>query len=113
MINLLVKHKIAIPPMTKATLGFSAFIQNNWFWLLAVFLAPIILFINWVKSEKGRYFFDQILIQMPILGSTLQRTSIEIFCRVFYSLYSSSGENISAIRIAAKSCRNKYIEKQI
>ncbi|RMF69244.1 MAG: hypothetical protein D6743_02140 [Calditrichaeota bacterium] len=38
---------------------------------------------------------------------------MEIFSRVLYALYSTSGENIAAIRIAAESCRNRYIERQI
>ncbi|MDZ7262127.1 MAG: type II secretion system F family protein, partial [candidate division KSB1 bacterium] len=35
------------------------------------------------------------------------------FCRVFYALYSGSGENIDAIKLAAEACGNKYMEQQI
>ncbi|HET9131409.1 MAG TPA: type II secretion system F family protein, partial [Terriglobia bacterium] len=41
------------------------------------------------------------------------KTAIEIFCRVFYALYSGSGENIEVIRMAAEACGNKYMEHQI
>jgi type IV pilus assembly protein PilC len=43
----------------------------------------------------------------------MHKTSIEIFSRVFYTLYSGSGQNIEVIRVAAEACRNKYMEKQI
>ena len=43
----------------------------------------------------------------------LHKTSIEIFGRVFYALYSGSGENITVIRIGAEACRNTYMEQQI
>jgi type IV pilus assembly protein PilC len=48
-----------------------------------------------------------------VIGSLLQKTSIEIFCRVFYALYSGSGENIEVIRMAAEACGNKYMEAQV
>jgi type IV pilus assembly protein PilC len=43
----------------------------------------------------------------------LHKTAIEIFCRVFYALYSGSGENIEIIRMAAEACGNRYMEHQI
>ena len=47
------------------------------------------------------------------MGDLLHKTSIEIFCRVFYALYSGSGENIEVIKMAAEACGNKYMEYQI
>jgi type IV pilus assembly protein PilC len=50
---------------------------------------------------------------MPVIGAIVHKTTIEIFCRVFYSLYSGSGENVDAIRLAAEACGNKYFEDRI
>jgi len=113
MTNMLTKYKVDIPPMTEATLQVSEFLQDYWSLFAVGITAPIIFFISWMRTEKGRYFIDQTLLKIPVIGAMLQRISIEIFCRVFYALYSGSSENITAIRIAAESCRNKFIEKQI
>jgi len=48
-----------------------------------------------------------------VLGVLLHKTSIEIFCRVFYALYSGSGENIEVIRMAAEACGNKHMENRV
>jgi type IV pilus assembly protein PilC len=48
-----------------------------------------------------------------VVGPLLHKQSIEIFCRVFYALYSGAGENIDVIRMAAEACGNKYMEKRI
>ncbi len=113
MTLMLTKYDIEVPPMTQATMNLSTFLQD-WWWLLLILLAiPILLFLNWIRTDRGRYLFDRAIIRVPVIGPVLQKTSIEIFARVFYSLYSSSGENITAIRIAAESCRNKFIERQI
>ncbi|MFQ5822663.1 MAG: type II secretion system F family protein [bacterium] len=113
MTGLLSKYKIDLPPMTKATMEVSHFLQNYYIILVILIAVPIILFIQWARTERGKYIIDRTLLRLPLIGSVLQKTSIEIFSRVFYALYSSSGENITAIKIAAESCRNKYIEKQI
>jgi type IV pilus assembly protein PilC len=111
--GLLTKYKIDIPPMTKATMDLSQFLQNYFLLLLALILIPFFIFVQWARTEKGKYLIDRTLIKLPFIGQILHKTSIEIFARVFYALYSSSGENIQAIRIAAESCRNKFMEKQI
>ena len=51
--------------------------------------------------------------QKQELRDIIHKTSIEIFSRVFYTLYSGSGQNIEVLRTAAEACRNKYMEKQI
>ena len=47
------------------------------------------------------------------MGSLIHKTTIEIFCRVFYALYSGAGENIDAIKLSAEACGNKYVEHRI
>lgn len=113
MTAMLVKHNIEIPPMTQATINLSQFLQDYWAILLAAIVIPVLLFIQWARTDKGRYVIDRALLSVPVLGPILRKTSIEIFARVFHALYSSSGENVTAIRIAAESCRNRFIEKQI
>ncbi len=113
MTTMLAKHNIEIPPMTQATLNLSDFLASNWLVLSLAFTIPVVAFWQWSKTERGRYIIDRNLLRLPVLGPVLHKTSIEIFARVFNGLYSSSGENITAIRIAAESCRNAYIEKQV
>jgi type IV pilus assembly protein PilC len=56
---------------------------------------------------------DKYLWKIPAIGDLMHKTSIEIFCRVFYALYSGSGENIEVIKMSAEACGNKYMEAQI
>jgi type IV pilus assembly protein PilC len=111
--EMFVKFHIKLPPMTAATLKFSNWLSNNWIILSILFIVPLIAFLQYIRTEKGRFLADKYLIRIPILGSMMHKTSIEIFCRVFYSLYSGSGENIEIIRMAAEACGNKYMEHQI
>jgi len=111
--SLFVKFKIELPPMTKATLKMSDFIVDNILYIMLSFAIPLIAFLRFATTERGRYFLDKNLWKVPAMGDLLHKTSIEIFCRVFYALYSGSGENIEVIKMAAEACGNKYMEAQI
>ncbi len=111
--KLFVKFKIDLPPMTKTTLQISDFLVSNILWLILGFTIPTVLAVRWLSTEKGRLLRDQYMWNIPVIGQLLHKTSIEIFCRVFYALYSGSGENIEVIRMAAEACGNKYMEARI
>ncbi len=107
------KFHIDLPPMTKATLAFSRWLMANVIVVTIVIVAPIIMFGRFITTDRGRFLLDKSIIKVPIVGPLLHKTAIEIYCRVFYALYSGSGENIDVIRMAAEACGNKYMEHQI
>jgi type IV pilus assembly protein PilC len=111
--KLFTQFDIEIPPMTKATLDMSNFLQANFWWMTGGFLLLCIIFARMATSERGKYILSKYMIRIPVIGTLLHKISIEIWCRVFYSLYSGAGENVDAIRTAAEACRNPYMEKQI
>ncbi|MEW6509922.1 MAG: type II secretion system F family protein [Bacteroidota bacterium] len=111
--KLFVKFKIDLPPMTKATLALSDFLVDHIVILLILVIVPTILLVRFFATERGRFIMDKYIWGIPVLGQLLHKTSIEIFCRVFYALYSGAGENIEVIRMAAEACGNKYMEHQI
>lgn len=104
---------ITLPPMTAATLEWSYWLQDNWIILTLSFVIPLSVFIWYVRTPNGKLMLDKYIIRLPIIGDLLHKTSIEIFARVFYTLYSGSGQNIEVIKVAAEACRNSYMEKQV
>lgn len=111
--ELFLEFDIMLPPMTAATLEFSYWLADNWIILTLSFVIPIALFAWYVRTPKGKLFLDKYIIHIPVIGDLLHKTSIEIFARVFFTLYSGSGQNIEVIKVAAEACRNSYMEKQI
>ncbi|MEO1023821.1 MAG: type II secretion system F family protein, partial [Bacteroidota bacterium] len=111
--ELFLEMDITLPPMTATTLEISYWLKANWVLMLIGTLAPILGIIYYFSTPKGALFRDKYLIKVPVIGDLLHKTSIEIFARVFYTLYSGSGQNIEVIRVASEACRNKYMEKQI
>lgn len=111
--KLFVKFGIELPPMTAFTLDMSDFLVNNiWLILAFTFIPPIILW-QLSKTKKGALFVGKMMIRLPVLGPLVHKTLIEVFCRVFYTLYSGSAESIEPIRIAAEATGNGYFEDRI
>ncbi|MBI5476748.1 MAG: type II secretion system F family protein [Ignavibacteriales bacterium] len=100
-------------PMTHFSLQMSYFLQDNFLIILILVLIPIVFGVRFFTTERGRFVLDKYIWKIPVLGSLLHKSAIEIFCRVFYALYSGAGENIDVIRMAAEACSNKYMEHQV
>ena len=111
--KLFVKFKVDLPPMTTATLVLSDFLVDHMIILLSITIIPTILAVRFFMTDRGRFIMDKYIWSVPVIGQLLHKTSIEIFCRVFYALYSGAGENIEVIRLAAEACGNKFMEHQI
>ena len=111
--KLFVRFGIDLPPMTAFTLMFSDFLVENPLLISAVLFLPPIAFVYYIRTSKGRLVFDRYIMKMPIIGSLIHKTLIEVFCRVFYTLYHGSAESIEPIRIAAEATDNKYFEHRI
>lgn len=104
---------IELPPMTRATLDFSRWLDRNYIWCGAILVGIVVAVVVFVRSQRGQFLIDQYLIRIPVIGSLLHKLNIEIFCRVFAVLYSGSGDNISVIKVAAEACGNSYMEHRV
>ena len=111
--EMFVRLGIELPRMTRLTMGLSHFLRDHIFWLAPAFWGMLLGVVLFFRTATGRYHLDRQIIRIPVIGPLFHRTSIEIFARVFYALYSGAGENIAVIRTAAEACRNRYMERQI
>ncbi len=111
--KLFVKFKIDLPPLTAATLQISDFLMGNMLLITIGMFIPVIAIWQFAKTKKGKLLLDRMMFKIPIMGSLIHKTTIEVFCRVFYTLYSGSAESIEPIRIAAEATGNAHFENQI
>jgi type IV pilus assembly protein PilC len=111
--KLFVKFKIDLPPMTAFTLKISDFLMGHFFIVAMCFIIPPVALWRFSKTKKGKFFIDKNIMKIHVIGSLIHKTLIEVFCRVFYTLYSGAAESIEPIRIAAEATDNAYFEYQI
>lgn len=111
--KLFVRFGVELPPMTAFTLKISDFLIDNPYLVAAFCLIPPIALWQFARTDKGKFLIDQYTLKLPVMGPLIHKTLIEVFCRVFYTLYSGSAESIEPIRIAAEAAGNRYFEDRI
>lgn len=113
MMDMLGPMMSEIPPVTAFTLDASEFVKNNYAWLIGLVIAMTAGFYGWLASANGRLQFDRYIIRVPYIGNILRNTSVEIFTRVLGIIYTSAGENIEAMQVAADASGNLWFARQI
>ncbi len=111
--ELFLRFDIDLPPLTASTLKLSYFLQQNIGSIILLFLVPVMAIAYWYQTKNGKIYIHKMMLKLPLIGNLIHKSIIEIFCRVFYSLYTGSAENIEPIRIAAEATGNKYFEDRI
>ena len=86
--------------MTQFTLDLANFMQDNIYILIVLAALPIIAGFLIYHNPRGRVWFDKQLLSLPFIGDILHKTYIEIFCRIFYTLYSGSAVSVAPIKIS-------------
>jgi type IV pilus assembly protein PilC len=65
------------------------------------------------RTPGGRYTLDRLLLRIPVLGSAIQYTMVERFCRVLASMVSAGVALPTALRVATHSLRNAVFTRSL
>jgi len=111
--QLFLKYDMPLPPLTQKTLAASDWLGAYWWALLLAVAIPIFIIWRWWSTPKGRIWRDKRIVNLPIVGHLIHKSSIEIYFRVFGTIYGGAGDNIETIKTAAEACRNAWMEDRI
>ncbi|MDP3113189.1 MAG: type II secretion system F family protein [Candidatus Cloacimonadaceae bacterium] len=111
--EIFLKYDMPLPPMTKFTLEMSDWLSKLWWLILILFLTPVVIIWRWWSTPEGRIWRDKHIVKLPIVGHLIHKSSIEIFYRVFATIYAGAGDNIETIKTASEACRNAWMEDRI
>jgi type IV pilus assembly protein PilC len=100
-----------LPLPTRMLLAITDFL-TVWWWALGAGIALVALIVFAVlRTERGKYGRDRLLLAIPVVGTTIQFALVERFCRILASMVSAGVSLPEALRVATESLRNKvYIQ---
>jgi type IV pilus assembly protein PilC len=104
---------VDLPLPTRIVVGLSNFVSNFWWVGLG---ALVILFFGikqMRKDPKGRYFFDKIMLNLPIVGMLLRKIAVARFTRTLGTLITSGVPIIEGLNITAKTSGNAVLEEAL
>ncbi|MFA5832832.1 MAG: type II secretion system F family protein [Bacteroidota bacterium] len=113
MMEMLAPLMETTPPLTAFSLKLSAYLKENYGWMLSLLTIIVGSFYGFILTEVGKLWRDRMIVKIPYVGNILRNTSTEIFCRVLGIMYTSSNENVEAIQIAAEASGNTYLSHRI
>ena len=100
----------ALPVPTQITINISNVFVKYWYLVL---FGPIILVfaIRYIyKTPQGRYQFDKLLLNLPVLGDVLRKGAVARFCRTFSTLVAAGVPILDALDTVAATSGNVVIE---
>ncbi len=101
-------------PMPTQVLIFASDLLRKYFLYTVVALGiALYLFRNYIKTEKGRYRFDQQMLKLPVFGPLLGKLAVAKFSRTFSTLVKSGVTVLSALEIVSKTSGNKVVEEAV
>lgn len=104
--------KVEMPPLTQAIADLSDFIKLEWKKILVVIGSLAALIFLYSRTEKGKYTFDTLAINFPLLKTINIAKITARFARGFSLLLSSGMDIIEAMEEISAVIGNRNVEKR-
>src|SRR3954464_4864556 len=87
--NLFIGLGVTLPLPTRIVMGLSAFVGHFW-WFFIFGIAGFVFGLKWIRKDpKGRYYFDMVMLKLPVLGMLLRKIAVARFTRTLGTLITS------------------------
>jgi len=102
-----------LPLPTRMLLGVTDFL-GQWWWAITggIALLAVLLFAV-TRTQRGKYARDALLLQVPVLGETIQYALVERFCRVLGSMVSAGVNLTDGLAVTTEAMRNRVYVKRL
>ena len=111
--NLFAGLGVTLPLPTRIVMGLSAFVQSFW-WLFLVGGTGVVFGVKQMrKHPRGRYYFDKMLLHLPVVGSLLRKIAVGRFTRTLGTLITSGVPILEGLSITAKTSGNAVLEEAL
>jgi general secretion pathway protein F len=104
-----------LPLLTRALIGFSEVLRNPFlmFGVFALTVVGVIVFRNWVRTDKGRRSFDAFKLSLPLFGRIHRMVAIARFARTLGTLLASGVPLLAACKIVRNVVSNEVLAETI
>ncbi|MDD5477105.1 MAG: type II secretion system F family protein [Candidatus Omnitrophica bacterium] len=102
-----------LPMPTQVLIFLSDLLRKYFLYTVLILGIAIYLFRSYIKTERGRYRFDQQLLKLPVFGPLLRKLAVAKFSRTFSTLVKSGVTVLSALDIVSKTSGNKVVEEAV
>jgi type IV pilus assembly protein PilC len=102
-----------LPGPTQMLITFSAFVQAYLLYILAASGGLVYAWFAYIKTKKGREFWDGLRIKLPIFGTIAHKICLARFTRTLASLIRSGVPILEVLSIVSNTVGNVIMEKAV
>ena len=111
--NLFAGLGVNLPLPTRITIGLSSFVGAFWW----VFIGGTVGLFYGVKqlrkNPRGKYYFDKMLLNLPVVGGLLRKIAVGRFTRTLGTLITSGVPILEGLSITARTSGNAVLEEAL
>jgi len=107
------KMHAELPWQTQLLMSISSFMVNYWPYLLVGLVGLFYGVVKYINTSSGRFKWDKLLLQIPTIGSIVERATMERFSRSFAMIFSAGIPLIQGISIVSDAIGNTYIASKL
>ncbi len=111
--NLFIGLGVALPLPTRITVGMSNFVGQFWWFFLVAGVGMFVGVKQARKNPRGKYFFDKLLLGLPVLGMLLRKIAVARFTRTLGTLITSGVPILEGLSITARTSGNAVLEEAL
>src|SRR2546429_981880 len=111
--NLFVGLGVALPLPTRIVIGLSSFVGHFWWFFIAGGIGAFFGVKQIRKHPRGRYYFDAMLLKLPIIGLLLRKIAVARFTRTLGTLITSGVPILEGLAITARTSGNAVLEEAL
>ncbi len=104
---------VELPLPTKILINVSNAIANHGLISLLIFISIVIIFVRILKTYKGKYIFQAILLKSPIIGPIMKKINLARFARNISSLLKTDIMIVKTFQITANVLSNLHYREAI
>ena len=113
MTDMLKSFNAELPMATKILIGFSDSIVKNGILTAVAFVVIILILVKTMKTYRGRYIFQAIILKMPIFSSIVKKINLANFSRTISSLLKTDIMIIKTFQITANVLGNLHYRQAV
>ncbi|MBC8073279.1 MAG: type II secretion system F family protein [Deltaproteobacteria bacterium] len=103
----------SLPAPTRFVLAISHALIDYWYVFVIAIVALIVAMGAVLRTPRGRYALDAVLLRMPVIGNVMRKVSVARFTRTLGTLLASGVPILDGLEIVAKTSGNLVIGRAV
>ena len=102
-----------LPLLTRILIGMSNFISNTFIYFIAIVAFLVLVYNLWKSTEKGKLFFSDLEMKLPIYGNISELNSASLFANTLATMIGAGIPMTRAVSITASVMSNYRVRKKV